>query len=164
MLEPERFAAGPPARPIKLFVSYDREHDADLYALLVEQASRTSGFAISARSASRSPTDYADDELRRAIQEADEVVAICGERSDGSGRMGAELRIAQEEGRPYFLLWGRRDVPCTKPASARPDDAMFSWTWEILQTQILTVLRAQPAGVDERKARTSPAGAGAGAD
>jgi hypothetical protein len=146
MLEPERSAHGRPVRPIKLFVSYDREHDADLYALLAEQASWTSGFAISGRSASRSPTDYEDEVLRLAIQEADEVVAICGERSDGSGRMGAELRIAQEERRPYFLLWGRRDVPCTKPASARPDDAMFSWTWEILQTQILTVLRSRPGG------------------
>lgn len=52
-------------------------------------------------------------------------------------RMGAELRIAQEENRPYVLLWGRRKPMCTRPATARPADSMYSWTLAILQDQIL---------------------------
>jgi len=145
---------------IRVFVSYDREHDGDLYDLLVEQTSTgTSGFEISARSEAQSATDYWDEGLRRAIREVDEVVAICGECSDGSSRMGAELRIAQEENRPYVLLWGRREAMCTKPSTAKPADTMYSWTREILRNQILTLRRL--AESDERAAERSRAKAAA---
>lgn len=123
---------------VRIFASYDREHDEDLLDRLVEQASRaTSAFEISGRSTTRGRRDYWDDRLRSSIQEVDQVIVICGEHTDASSRVGAELRIAQEEERPYVLLWGRRDPMCTKPATARPADSMYSWTPEILQSQIL---------------------------
>ena len=75
--------------------------------------------------------------LRRSIQGADQVVVICGVHTELSGRMAAELRIAQEQGRPYVLLWGRREPMCKKPTTARPADSMYSWTPEILRNQIL---------------------------
>jgi len=131
------------ANTIRVFVSYDREHDGDLYDRLVEQASRLAfGFDISGRSRARSRTDHSDEGLRREIREADEVIIICGEHTDCSMPVGIELRIAQEEKRPYFLLWGRRGLMCTKPLTAKPADGMYSWTWEILQNQILTARRA----------------------
>jgi hypothetical protein len=69
-------------------------------------------------------------------------------------RVGTELRIAQEEQKPYFLLWGRRERMCTRPAGAKRDDSMYSWTWEILQDQITNTLRnAQPHEVSERYKR-----------
>ena len=40
--------------------------------------------------------------------------------------------MAQKEDKPYMLLWGRREQMCTKPAGARPADAIYSWTREIL--------------------------------
>jgi hypothetical protein len=131
---------------VRIFVSYDREHDADLLDQLDEQASRaTSGFEISGRSATRCPTDHWDEALRCKIREADQVIVICGQHTDHSNRVGAELRIAQEEERPYTLLWGRREPMCTKPTTARPADTMYSWTPEILQTQISTRRRlAEP--------------------
>jgi hypothetical protein len=126
-----------------VFVSYDREHDADLHDLLVEQAEKTtSGFEISARSRTPAQTDLWDEALRREIREADEIIVICGEHTDRSERVARELRIAQEEKRPYFLLWGRRDLMCTKPTTAKPADGMYSWTREILQVQLLTLRRA----------------------
>jgi hypothetical protein len=45
--------------------------------------------------------------------------------------------MAQEEDRPYVLLWGRREPMCKKPTTARPADSMYSWTPEILRDQIL---------------------------
>jgi len=33
---------------------------------------------------------------------------------------------------------------CTKPKTAKPADAMYSWMWEILQDQILTIRRGAP--------------------
>jgi hypothetical protein len=123
---------------VRIFVSYDREHDADLLDRLVEDASAaTSTFEISGHSAIRSPTDHWDEGLRRSIQEADQVVVICGEHTELSGRMAAELRIAREEDRPYVLLWGRREPMCKKPTTASPADTMYSWTPEILRNQIL---------------------------
>lgn len=123
---------------VRIFVSYDREHDADLLDRLLADASEpTSEFEISGHSATRSPDDHWDERLRHSIQAADQVVVLCGEHSELSGRMGAELRIAQEEERPYVLLWGRREPMCKKPATATPSDAMYSWTPGILRDQIL---------------------------
>lgn len=160
MFESGRLGVGSATEKIRVFVSYDREHDGDLHDLLVEQASKgTSGFEISARSRAQSPTDLWDEGLRREIREADEVIIICGEHTDCSERVGTELRIAREEERPYFLLWGRRELMCTKPTTAKPADGMYSWTWEILQSQILSIHRA--ARSDERvaqlrRAKTTP--------
>ena len=152
----ESILAGVGSEQVRVFVSYDREHDGDLHDLLVEQASKsTSGFEISARSRARTPTDLWDETLRREIQEADEVIVICGEHTDCSEHVSTELRIAREEERPYFLLWGRRELICTKPMTARSVDAMYSWTWEILQSQLLTLRRGAPS--DEALAGLSPA-------
>jgi hypothetical protein len=154
MFESVRFGVG--SEQIRVFVSYDREHDGDLHDRLVEQASKsTNGFEISARSRAQTPTDLWDEGLRRDIREADEVIVICGEHTDRSERVGTELRIAREEERPYFLLWGRRELMCTRPKTAKPADAMYSWTWEILQNQILTIRRG--AQSEESLAGLSPA-------
>ena len=151
MFELGFLATGSAGNKVRVFVSYDREHDGDLHDLLVDQASKsTSGFEISARSRARPPTDPWDEELHREIREADQVIVICGEHTDRSGHVGTELRIAQEAERPYFLLWGRRELMCTKPTTARSADSMYSWTWEILHDQILAILRA--ARADERRA------------
>jgi hypothetical protein len=43
---------------------------------------------------------------------------------------------------------------CTKPVGAKRDEGMYSWTWEILQNQIVTTLRnAQPLEIPERYKR-----------
>lgn len=140
---------------IRVFVSYDREHDGDLYDRLEEQASTTtSGFQISARSGgARPPTDRRDQELRREIRESGAAIIICGEHTDSAERVSCELQIAREEERPYFLLWGRREFTCTKPTAARSTDGMYSWTWEVLQDQILSIRRA--AQSNERLAELS---------
>jgi hypothetical protein len=152
----ESICTGVGSEQIRVFVSYDCEHDGDLHDRLVEQASKsTTGFEISARSRARAPTDLWEGGLRRDIREADEVIIICGEHTDCSERVGTELRIAREEERPYFLLWGRRELMCTKPMTAKPADAMYSWTWEILQSQILTIRRG--AQSNESLAGLSPA-------
>ena len=85
-------------------------------------------------------TDGWDETVRRQISEADEVIVICGEHTASSVRVSAELRVAQEEQKPYFLLWGRREEMCTRPVGSKRDDTMYSWTWEILQNQITATL------------------------
>jgi hypothetical protein len=99
-------------------------------------------------------TDLRYEKVRRRIREADEVIVICGEHTEASTSVSAELRIAQEEQKPYFLLWGRRESMCTKPVGAKRDEGMYSWTWEILQNQIVTTLRnAEPLEIPEHYKR-----------
>jgi hypothetical protein len=153
-IQPGLLAPRSTSQKIRVFLSYDREHDADLHALLVEHASKTmSGFEISARSAARSAEGPPDEGLRREIRNADAFITICGEHTAGSACVAAELRIAQEEKRPYFLLWGRRERMCTRPTTAKPADGMYSWTLEIIQSQILSIRRA--AQSNERLAELS---------
>jgi hypothetical protein len=136
---------------VRVFMSYDLENDEDLHDLLLAQSRRpSSGFEISARSDAATATDRWGERVRRRICGADEVIVICGEHTEASPRVSAELRIAQEEHKPYFLLWGRRERMCTKPVGAKPNEGMYSWTWEILQNQIVTILRnARPLTIPE---------------
>jgi len=127
---------------IHVFVSFDIEHDGDLYELLLAHSrSPSSGFAVSAGSERSKSTIAGSERLRRSIREADQVIVICGEHTEGSARVGAELRIAQEEHKPYFLLWGRREMMCTKPIGAKRSEGMYSWTRQVLQDQIMLTLR-----------------------
>jgi hypothetical protein len=139
------------ARKVRVFVSYDLDHDGDLVTRLLEEAAEpSSGFEVTARSHAHSPADPTDHDLRRAICGAEQVIVLCGEHTEDSHRVAAELRIAQEEERPYVLLWGRRDPMCTRPVTARPTDPMYSWTPEILRNQLQTLRRLAEA--DERAA------------
>jgi hypothetical protein len=79
--------------------------------------------------------------FRRRLDGIDEVVVICSERSDTADGLNAELRIVRAEEKPYFLLHGRREVSCTRPAAARPNDSYYAWLWEILKLQVGVTLR-----------------------
>jgi len=136
----------------RVFLSYDREHDEDLAQRLLEMASTSaSGFAIVARSFERGAHDVWDHELRNRVRGVDEMIVLCGEHTGESLRVSAELRIAQEEKRPYMLLWGRREIMCQKPLAAKPGDAMYGLSLEIIQDQILVQQRVMRE--NERLAR-----------
>jgi hypothetical protein len=127
---------------IDVFVSFDIEHDGELYELLLAQSKTpSSGFAVLSSSQRSTATDVWSERLRRRIREADQMIVICGEHTESSMYVSAELRIAQEERTPYFLLWGRREIMCTKPIGAKSAEGMYSWTRQILQDQITVASR-----------------------
>jgi hypothetical protein len=136
---------------LQIFVSYDGEHDADLHELLRIQSKQPgSSFDLAACSQGESMNETWASSARTRIRAADEVIFICGEHTHESLRVSAELRIAQEESKPYLLLWGRREQMCTKPDGARPGDAMYTWDREILEHQMAAVIRAaKPRPVPE---------------
>lgn len=140
---------------IRIFVSFDGDHDTDLREELYAQLTRKgSAFEFSEHSRGDSLGDAWTATSRARIRAADEVVVICGEHSDASPRMAAELAIVQEEGVPYMLLWGRRELMCTKPLGAKPADAMYSWTPQILESQLRETLRvSKPTEVPESMKR-----------
>jgi hypothetical protein len=148
-------AIGDPMEQVRIFMSFDLAHDRDLRDRLVRESLRVgSGFEISASSESGAMTDAWNERMRRLIGAADEVIIICGEHTQDSMQVGAEIGIAQEAQKPYFLLWGRREVMCTKPMGARSGDSMYSWTPTILHDQVVTTLRiAQPIEVPQHYKR-----------
>jgi hypothetical protein len=85
------------------------------------------------------------------------MIVLCGEHTEASMRMSDELRIARDEHTPYILLWGRRDVMCTKPIGAKPAEGMFSWTSDILRDQIGVSLRNARTEADTEKLATRKA-------
>jgi hypothetical protein len=124
----------------RVYISFDVDHDRELYERLLGQA-RGAGFCVSGESEFVSSDERWAERARRRIREADEVIVICGEHTEASQGMTAEIRIAQEEKTPYFLLWGRRGAMCTKPTGAKSAEGMYNWTREILEDQIAIALR-----------------------
>ncbi len=121
---------------LRVYMSFDLAHDRDLHDRLSKQARKPASFAITSRSEGGAITEEWTERVRGCIAEADEVIVICGEHTDESPQVSAELAIAQAEHKPYVLLWGRRDSMCKKPKSARSDDGMYCWTPDILEQQL----------------------------
>ena len=74
--------------------------------------------------------------VRTRIRSVDQVIIICGQFTDTASGVSAELSIAQDENKPYFLLYGRTSKTCKKPNAAKSNDKMYNWTWENLKILI----------------------------
>ena len=121
---------------VRVFVIFDHEHDRDLFdKLLTQSRLRTSGFRVVGASEPRIISAVGLERMQEQIRAADQVIVICGERTDESEFVSFELDIAQQERVPYLLLWGRREPMCKKPSGATEADGMYSWTPEIIRQQ-----------------------------
>lgn len=121
----------------KVFISFDFDHDEQLYNSLVDQAKNPeSPFQIVDRSVRVPLESNWKKEVRNRIRQVDRVIVICGEYTHEAKGVAAELTIAQEENKTYFLLRGRPKKPCQKPAMARKRDQIHEWTWSNLRKLI----------------------------
>ncbi|GIW64634.1 MAG: hypothetical protein KatS3mg092_0567 [Patescibacteria group bacterium] len=119
---------------VRVFISFDYDHDIDLKNLLVGQAkNEDSPFEITDMSVKEELTGDWKEKVRQRIKRVDQVIIICGEHTDSASDVAAELKITQEEGKPYFLLWGRSDKNCVKPKTAKDNDKIYKWTWDNLK-------------------------------
>ena len=139
----------------RVFVSYDRAHDGDLRDRLLAEAHRSGVYAVAACS-EPDRADGLDERVRERIAAADAVIVICGEYTDECSGVSNELRISREEQKPHLLLWGRRASMCKKPAGAKPDDAIYGWTPDILRAQLQLLTRVK-RDVPEHLRRASSA-------
>jgi hypothetical protein len=120
----------------RVFVSFDYDYDSDLKTLLVGQAKNPdSPFEIADWSIKDPSADWKA-KARRRIRAVDQVIVICGQHTHTATGVSVELRIAQEERIPYFLLWGRNGKTCYKPKSAKSSDKIYKWTWPNLKKLI----------------------------
>ncbi len=122
---------------IRVFISFDFDHDEHLRNLLVGQAKNPdTPFEIANWSVKEAMTGDWKVKVRNRIRQVDQVIVICGEHTDKAAGVSVEVKIAQDEGKPYFLLWGRSEKSCKKPTSAKNSDKIYKWTWENLKKLI----------------------------
>jgi hypothetical protein len=121
----------------RAFISFDYDHDEGAKIMLAGQARLDD-----------SPFDFTDaslkthlegdwkDKVRRRMDNIDVVIVLCGEYTHNAAGVAAEVAIAQEKSKSYFLLSAYSDKTCTKPTSARSTDKLYKWTWENLKTLV----------------------------
>ena len=121
----------------KVLISFDYDHDSDLKTFLVGQSKHSdSPFEIADWSVKEHITGDWKEKVRSRIKRVDLVIVICGEKTHTATGVAAEVKIAQEEATPYFLLKGRSDKNCTKPTTAKASDKIYNWTWDNLKKLI----------------------------
>lgn len=121
----------------RVFISFDYDHDDVLKMLLVGQAKNPdSPFKLADWSIKEHIDKNWQDKARQRIRAVDVVCVICGTHTNSTTGVSAEIKIAQEEGIPYFLLWGYADKNCVKPLAAKSSDQMYKWTWPNLKSLI----------------------------
>ena len=122
------------SQKVKAFISFDYDHDVDLKNLLVGQAkNEDSPFEITDISVKEELVGDWKEKVRQRIRKVEQVIVICGEYTDTANGVAVEVKITQEEGKPYFLLWGRSDKTCVKPRTAKESDKIYKWTWDNLR-------------------------------
>ncbi len=121
----------------RAFISFDYDHDLDLKTMLVGQSKNSdTHFDISDFSIKEAISKDWKEKARIRIKGCDVVIVICGEYTDIAPGVAAEIRIAQEEKIPYFLLWGRSERTCPKPKTTLATDKIYKWSWENLKALI----------------------------
>ena len=121
----------------RAFISFDYDNDSDLKILLVGQSRHPdTDFEIADFSIKDAISSGWKDKARTRIKGCDVVIVVCGQYTNTATGVSAELQIAQEEGTPYFLLWGRSDKTCVKPTAAKSTDKIYNWTWDNLKALV----------------------------
>lgn len=121
----------------RLFISYDYDNDAALKEFLVGQSKLDdSPFEFADASVKAHLTGDWKEKVKGRISRADQVAVICGLHTDKATGVAAEVAIAQNLKRPYFLLAGYKDKTNKKPATALAADKMYTWTWDNLKRLI----------------------------
>ena len=121
----------------RVFISFDYDNDVTLKTFLVGQSKLDdSPFDLADWSIKEHIDDNWKAKARTRIKAVDVVCVICGNNTDTAVGVSAEVKIAQEEGIPYFLLNGYSDKTCIKPKAALSSDKLYKWTWPNLKSLI----------------------------
>lgn len=121
----------------RVFISFDVDNDSDAKTMLAGQAKHEdSPFDFKDASVKdHLPGDWKE-KVRRRMDNVDIVVVLCGQRTNTAKGVAAELEIAREKKKDYFLLAAYSDRTCLKPTTAMSTDKMYSWTWDNLKKLI----------------------------
>ena len=119
------------------FISFDYDHDRDIRGSLVSQAQDPeSPFSITDWSLKEPIDEKWRQKVRDTVARTDLTIFLCGEFTHTATGVAAEMTIVREEGKPYFLLKGRKKRVCHKPRGALRTDEIHPWKWENLKQLI----------------------------
>lgn len=119
------------------FISFDYDNDKAICGSLRAQSEDSKvAFNISDWSLKEPVTEKWKDKVRDIIRRVDLTIVLCGEHTDTAAGVAAEVAIAREEGKPYFLLRGYKHKRCKKPGNALKTDEMYEWTQKNLKKLI----------------------------
>lgn len=121
----------------RAFISFDVDNDEGAKIMLAGQAKLPdSPFDFKDNSVKEHlPGDWKE-KVRRRMDNVDVVIVLCGTKTHTASGVAAELSIAKEKSKPYFLLAAYSDETCTKPTSASASDKLYKWTWDNLKALI----------------------------
>jgi MTH538 TIR-like domain (DUF1863) len=118
----------------RVFISFDYDHDEDVKIMLAGQAKHEdSPFDFKDSSIKEPLTGDWKDKVRRRMDNIDVVAVLCGENTHTAKGVAAEVTIAQDKKKEYFLLAAYSEKTCTKPTSALSSDKVYNWTWDNLK-------------------------------
>jgi hypothetical protein len=118
----------------RVFISFDIDNDEGTKTMLAGQAKLPdSPFDFTDASVKDHLTGDWKEKVRRRMDNVDQVIVLCGQKTHTATGVAAELQIAQDKGKPYFLLSAYSDKACTKPTTAKSADKLYSWTWDNLK-------------------------------
>ena len=121
----------------RVFISFDYDNDVGAKTMLAGQAKLPdSPFDFIDASVKEHLTGDWKEKVKRRMDNIDVVVVLCGEKTHTAVGVSAELEIAREKGKEYFLLAAYSDKTCPKPKSALATDKVYKWTWDNLKTLI----------------------------
>jgi hypothetical protein len=133
----------------RVYACFDIRSDVDLCERFASQCEApASGLDLVGHSRADPPRAGWESRLRGRLSRAEVVVVLCGLHTDDAANVNRELSIAQQEGKPYVLIWGRRSETCTRPFGARATDLFYTWIWEILSAQVQTAIRKHNEAAD----------------
>ncbi|MGM0855686.1 MAG: TIR domain-containing protein [Pseudomonadota bacterium] len=120
--------------PKRVFISFDIDHDDGAKKMLAGQAKLPdSPFEFKDNSVKYHLTGDWEQKVRRRMDNVDVVIVLCGTQTHTATGVSAELTIAKEKKKPYFLLAAYSEKTCTKPKSAYSSDKVYDWSWENLK-------------------------------
>lgn len=121
----------------RVFISFDIDNDEGTKRMLAGQANLPdSPFEFKDNSVKAHLTGDWKEKVRRRMDNVDVVIVLCGTKTHTADGVAAELTIAKEKGKPYFLLAAYSDKPCSKPKTATSSDKLYRWTWDNLKKLI----------------------------
>ena len=121
----------------RAFISFDIDHDEGAKIMLAGQAKLSdSPFDFKDNSVKEHLTGDWKEKVRSRMDNVDIVIVLCGTKTHTATGVAAELTIAKEKDKKYFLLAAYPDKDCTKPTSASTSDKVYKWTWDNLKKLI----------------------------
>lgn len=121
----------------RAFISFDIDNDEGAKKMLAGQAKLPdSPFEFKDNSVNEHLTGDWKEKVWRRMDNVDIVIVLCGTKTHTAAGVAAELTIAKEKNKKYFLLAACSDKTCIKPTSATSSDKIYNWTWDNLKALI----------------------------